>query len=198
MPLTKLNQEMARFYGSEPLVAGAGPVPCRLMLIGEAPGAREIETGTPFVGRAGGNLQDFLAGIGLSRADLYITNVCKFRPVRIREGRRRTVSNRTPTAAEVRDALPFLLEEIACVDPELIVTLGNTPLNALSGNRSQRIGDVHGRPLLLEEGPLLGRTLFALYHPASLIYNPGLQADYAQDMLFLRERLREMEFPVGG
>lgn len=190
--MSEINAAIALLYGDEPLVYGSGPVPCPIMMIGEAPGAKEIESGTPFSGQAGGHLEGFLASLGLPRSAVYISNVCKFRPVRVREGRRRTVSNRTPTAAEIRAAVPLLSEEIACVDPRILITLGNTPLQAVTGDSALRVGSVHGACLAPADPLLRGRCLFPLYHPASLIYNPGLRQRYDADIEQLRETLREM------
>lgn len=188
--MPEIREAITALYGGTPVVFGCGPVPCAVMMIGEAPGAKEIEAGTPFCGQAGGNLSSFLEQLGLNRSEIYITNVCKFRPVRIREGRRRTVSNRTPTAAEIAAAVPVLRDEIDCVDPRIIITLGNTPLRAVSGCRDMNIGSVHGTCVLPADST--GRCIFALYHPASIIYNPRLKADYEADLDALRSRLAEM------
>lgn len=193
MQMEEIHEALRKLYPDTPLVFGQGPVPAQVMLIGEAPGATEVERGMPFCGQAGENLTAFLASAGISRENLYITNVCKFRPVRIREGRRTTASNRTPTAAEIRRAVPLLLEEIALVSPRIVVTLGNTPLQAVTGDRDMRVGDVHGGCLYAQAGALAGRCLFPLYHPASVIYNRSLKATYDEDLEKLRERLLEME-----
>ncbi len=123
------------------LVFGEGPLHARVMLVGEAPGEREALEGRPFVGRAGKNLDAFLQGAGLKRDELYVTNAVKFRPVRTSQAGR-TV-NRPPTQEEVRIFAPWLLREIALVDPACVVTLGNVPLRAVTGERLT-IGDVHG------------------------------------------------------
>ena len=181
----EIDEALALLYGDVPLVYGSGPVPCAVMMVGEAPGAREIESGTPFTGQAGGHLDTFLAELGLPRSAVYISNVCKFRPTRVRHGRRTTISNRTPTTAEVRTAVPFLLEEIACINPRIIITLGNTPLRAVLGDREISVGAVHGSSLSPDTEPLSGRLLFSLYHPASLIYNPSLKPVYADDVTMI-------------
>lgn len=192
MQMQEIHEALRQLYPDTPLVFGAGPVPAQVMLIGEAPGAEEVAQGRPFCGQAGKNLTSFLASAGISRENLYITNVCKFRPVRIREGKRTTVSNRTPAASEVHKALPLLHAEIALVDPKIIVTLGNTPLAAVSGAKDMRIGQVHGTCLYAEEGAAAGRCLFALYHPASIIYNSSLRPVYEEDLERLRVRLSEL------
>lgn len=195
MQMQEINGALAVLYGDTPIVCGSGPVPCAIMMVGEAPGAREIEKGTPFCGQAGGNLEGFLHALGLPRAEVYITNVCKFRPTRIRKGKRTTVSNRTPTAAEVREAVPFLLDEIGVVDPQIIITLGNTPLRAVTGQKDLNVGSVHG--ICRQAESLPGRCIFPLYHPASLIYNPGLRAAYDRDIALLEAELRKRELLHG-
>lgn len=166
-------------------VPGEGVPYPRLLLIGEAPGKREAEQRRPFVGPAGKQLDAFLAGAGIDRAQLYVTNVVKFRPTRISPAGREV--NRTPTAAEVAAFRPYLLREIAILAPEWIATLGNTPLNALFPE-GLRIGDVHGQVLTAGD---LATPVFPMYHPASLIYNPGLRDTYANDMAALHARLAE-------
>ena len=165
-------------------VPGEGPQRARLMLIGEAPGEQEAQEGRPFVGRAGKNLDRFLALAGLRREEIYITNAVKFRPTRM--GKREKPVNRTPTNAEVAQFRPLLLREIRMVQPELIVTLGNVPLRAVTGERIS-VGEVHGRIL---ERRVEGVPLFALYHPASVIYNGSLAEVYERDVCTLGEQCR--------
>lgn len=156
------------------LVFGEGPAQARLMLVGEAPGEQEAMLGRPFVGKAGKLLDAFIAGTGLTRAEMYVTNTVKFRPSRVSKAGR--VVNRTPTQEEIAAFLPFLKKEIAQVDPACVVTLGNVPLRALLGEK-ETIGQAHGQLRRQED-----RLYFPMYHPASMIYNPGLKAIFAQDM----------------
>ena len=180
--MKKLNQEMEKFFrelyaGEEKvLVFGEGAKNARLMLVGEAPGAQEALMGRPFVGKAGKNLDEFLALSGFKREELYITNAVKFRPTKV-SAAGRTV-NRTPTREEVQLFLPWLKSEIAAIKPECIVTLGNTALSALCGKAV--IGQVHGRFLEAD-----GRAVYPIYHPASLIYNRSLAETYREDLMRL-------------
>ena len=157
------------------LVFGEGPAGARLMLIGEAPGEQESLLGRPFVGKAGRNLDRFLELAGMRREELYITNTVKLRPTKT--GRSGRLSNRPPTREEIALFLPWLLREIREVEPHAIATLGNTPLQALAG-RSATIGALHGQ--WVETGD--GLRIFALYHPASLIYNRSLEPVYEEDV----------------
>ena len=189
--MENLRAEMTTFYQKlypdEPktLVFGEGPVHARLMMIGEAPGEQESLKGRPFVGKAGKNLDEFLKLSGLDRAELYITNTVKYRPVKI-SAAGHTV-NRAPTQEEIDQGLPFLKREILLVDPDVIVTLGNVPLRALLG-RSATIGAVHGRWQTWEE-----RRLYPLYHPASVIYNRALKSVYEEDVVRLGTFFREIK-----
>lgn len=191
--LTQFRRECRTFFGAlwpaeeKVLVFGEGrsdhpPV----MLIGEAPGEQETLQGRPFVGKAGKNLDGFLTAIGLRREDIYISNVVKVRPVKVSEKGR--ASNRAPSREELLLFTPWLYEEIALVQPQLIVTLGNTALQALLGAKTV-IGSCHGsvqRALVAWEGGAQDFDVFPLYHPASIIYNRALKATYDEDLLCLR------------
>ena len=165
------------------LVFGEGPKHAKLMLIGEAPGEQETLQGRPFVGKAGQNLDHFLVLAGLRREEIYITNAVKLRPTKT--GKTGRLSNRPPTKDEIALFRPWLLREIAEVAPQMIATLGNVPLRAVTG-RSLTIGEVHGQ--VIDAGET-GLPLFALYHPASLIYNRALSDVYEQDVRALAQRL---------
>ena len=180
MSMKKLRGELSAFidalYSGEKkvLVHGEGDVGAPVMLIGEAPGEQETLMGRPFVGKAGKNLDEFLAGAGMQRGDLYVTNTVKFRPTKL-SPTGRTV-NRSPTQEEVKLFLPWLMREIELVGPKCVVTLGNVPLKALT-DRGNTIGDLHGRFIDWN-----GRLLFPMYHPASVIYNPALKEIYRADL----------------
>ena len=159
------------------LVFGEGPLHPKLMLIGEAPGEQETLMGRPFVGKAGKNLDHFLELAGMRREEIYISNAVKIRPTKT--GKTGRISNRPPTKEEIALFRPWLLREINLVAPQVIATLGNVPLFAVTGDRRLTIGEAHGR--VMEAGET-GRRLFALYHPASLIYNRSLEPVYEQDV----------------
>ena len=168
------------------LVFGEGPERPRLMLIGEAPGEQETLQGRPFVGKAGQNLDHFLELAGLRREDIYISNAVKLRPTKT--GKTGRLSNRPPTKDEIALFRPWLMREIGEVAPRMIATLGNVPLRAVTG-RALSIGDVHGQMIAAGE---TGLPLFALYHPASLIYNRSLTDVYEQDVRALAQRLERL------
>ena len=164
-----------------------------LMLIGEAPGGEEEKLGRPFVGKAGKNLDGFLEAVGLERGEIWISNVVKVRPSRV--GPTGRTANRPPDRAELEAFTPLLKEEILLVRPRLLVTLGNTALRAVLG-RDASVGTLHGRAVSAEisaGGERLSLPLFALYHPASVIYNRSLSEVYAHDLELLRTFLTEQK-----
>ena len=181
----ELSAFIQRLYEGERkvLVFGEGRVGAPVMMIGEAPGEQESLQGRPFVGKAGKNLDAFLERAGLDRAALYVSNTVKFRPTKLSPAGR-TV-NRPPTQEEVKLFLPWLLREIELVDPKYIITLGNVPLKALAG-RASVIGALHGQFLDWN-----GRTLYPMYHPASVIYNPSLREVYQRDIDLFAEKYRD-------
>lgn len=169
------------------MVFGEGPCPAAVMLVGEAPGAEETKLSRPFVGRAGKNLDSFLAALELERGDIYITNVVKFRPYKV--SAKGSLSNRPPAKEEIACMLPHLLREIEAVRPKVVVTLGNVPLKCLAGDSGIVIGGCHARQLSASARSH-AYTLFPLYHPASVIYNPALKEIYAQDLQDLKRCLK--------
>lgn len=171
-------------FGEKKLVFGEGAQMPILMMIGEAPGGDEEKQGKPFVGKAGKNLSAFLEVIGLKRDEIYISNVVKLRPTKSSPKTGKEV-NRPPSKDEIAFFLPYLMDEIQLIAPKMIVTLGNVPLKAVSGDKSMNIGDVHGKPYTLTDG----RILFPLYHPAAIIYNRALTQVYQEDLVTLKDFL---------
>lgn len=179
MTLSGQYKKLEKFArGKGGLVFGYGDLNAEVLLLGEAPGKEEVLAAQPFVGKAGKNLNEFLAMTGLTRDKLYLTNVVKFRPTRVSE--KGTVSNRPPTQEEIALCRPCLEAEIEAVNPKLILSLGNVALQALLG-KDAKIGNYHGKATKNAQG----RTVFALYHPASIIYNPKLKETYAKDIAAL-------------
>lgn len=162
---------IAENYKDEPTggyITGDGPIPCDILFVGEAPGKTEVEEGKPFVGMAGKTFESYLNSIGLSRDKIRITNTCFVRPITIKEGKngRTSISNRPPKTREVEMFREVLDEEIALVNPKVIVTLGNVPLKRLTNFKS--IGECHGSLYFNQE---LKRHVFPMYHPSALTYN---------------------------
>lgn len=168
------------------VVFGEGKEHAQILLIGEAPGENEEKQGKPFVGAAGKNLMEFLDILGLTREDIYITNVVKIRPYKISEKTGKRI-NRTPNKIEFDASVPILKRQIEYIHPRIVVTLGNTALRAVYFDNKITIGDVHGRPIGME-----GYTLFPLYHPASIIYNRALKDTYIDDVKRLKSYMNNM------
>ena len=168
------------------LVFGAGNADADLMFVGEAPGRHEDEQGLPFVGRAGQLLEQLLGEIGLSRADVFITNTLKCRPP----------GNRDPLPSELEVCTPFLYRQIELIQPRVICTLGNFATKLLT-ERPDGISRCHGRPCVRELG---GRPvrLFPVFHPAAALRTPQIadlmRADFARLPAMLEEPLPD---PVG-
>lgn len=181
MEIKNLIDEMLLAFPEKHLVFGEGNPAARICLIGEAPGEKEDEAGRPFVGKAGKQLDEFLLISGIRREEVYITNAVKFRPTAT--GKKGLV-NRTPTKSEIEAFRPYLLRELESLGAEVIVTLGNTPLFAVT-SENLRIGDVHGTFL-----PLGKKTLYPMYHPASVIYNRSLKETYTADIVRLGEKMK--------
>jgi uracil-DNA glycosylase family 4 len=154
------------------LVPGEGSATAKVMIVGEAPGAKEDETGRPFVGGAGRLLDELLAEAGLERGDVFITNVVKARPP----------GNRDPKADEVAHHLPWLEAQLDVIRPELLVPLGRHALKRFAPDTT--ITKAHGR--VVEHD---GRTLFPMYHPAAALRNPKLRETLHEDARALREAL---------
>lgn len=163
------------------VVFGEGNLDAHIVLVGEAPGEKETKLVRPFVGQAGKNLDEFLEVLELKREEIYITNTVKFRPFKVnpRTGR---LSNRPPDRRETELCLPYLKKQLEIIKPEVVVTLGNTPLKALTGDKSITIGERHGTLIKMEDF-----YIFPLYHPASIIYNVALKDVYHEDLLKLKE-----------
>nr|WP_310461842.1 uracil-DNA glycosylase [Sphaerotilus sp.] len=169
-------------------VFGVGHPQAQWMLIGEAPGEQEDRQGEPFVGKAGQLLDSMLRAVGLTRSEapaheqVYIANVLKCRPPQ----------NRNPEPQEVAQCEPYLLRQIALVQPKLILAMGRFAVQSLL-KTGEPIGRLRGR---LHEVPgIPGVPVVVTYHPAYLLRNPLDKARSWDDLCLAREvmatRLRE-------
>lgn len=158
-------------------VPGEGSLDAEIMFVGEGPGRNEDLTGRPFVGAAGKFLDELLAGIGLKRKDVFIGNVVKCRPP----------DNRVPLLSEIEACKPYLYAQIAIIQPKVICTLGNTPLNTLIAP-NLTIGRVHGRVFKKD-----GFTFIPLYHPAAALYHNALKGTLKEDFKKLKEYIENLK-----
>jgi DNA polymerase len=159
-------------------VPGSGNPNARIMLVGEAPGFYEDQSGVPFVGPAGKLLDELLGVAGLNRKDVFITNVVKHRPP----------GNRDPEPDELDACDAYLRAQIAAIKPEIIVTLGRFSLGKFVQNvRAMR--DVHGRAIPTEGG----LTICAMYHPAAALHQGALRSVLEQDFRALPMMLARIQ-----
>ena len=144
--------------GRTTIVFGTGNPRAGLMCIGEAPGADEDVQGKPFVGRAGQLLTKMLQSVGFDRdRDCYITNIVKCRPP----------ANRNPESDEIAACEPFLLAQLATIQPRVVLALGSFAAQALLRTK-EPIGKLRGRVY-----PYHSMVLIPTFHPAFLLRNPG-------------------------
>ena len=149
-------------------VPGEGPSNADILFIGEGPGFHENEQGRPFVGAAGRFLEELLNSIGMSREEVFITNVVKCRPP----------GNRDPRAEEIETCTSnYLDRQIQAINPKVIVTLGRYSMGLYLPNA--KIGDVHGQALVVK-----GRLVVPMYHPAAALHQaslkPVIERDFAK------------------
>lgn len=145
-------------------VFGQGSADARLVFVGEAPGFHEDKKGLAFVGKAGDLLTKMIVAMGLSREEVFICNVLKCRPP----------NNRDPAPDEIAACSPYLLRQLAIIEPEVIVTLGAPASRTLLATHDS-IGRLRGRFHDFHvEGPLSGEPipLMPTYHPAYLLRSP--------------------------
>jgi DNA polymerase len=148
------------------IVNGVGPADAALCFVGEAPGRVEDEGGEPFVGRSGDVLDEALREVGLARADVRITNCARCRPP----------ENRDPTAEELTNCRPYLENELAHVEPELLVALGKVPSEHLL-ERSVAVTNEAGAIETAELGGARYDTLVCV-HPAATLYDRSQRSTF--------------------
>ena len=140
------------------IVVSRGNPFAKLMIVGEAPGAKEEELGEPFVGRSGKLLDKLLQNAGFDiNQDVYFCNVVKCRPPQ----------NRRPTKIEIQENLPWLYQQIKLINPSVIVLVGATALEAILKIKS-RISSFRGKWIDWE-----GKLVMTVFHPSYLLRNPS-------------------------
>ncbi|MDQ5971956.1 MAG: uracil-DNA glycosylase [Patescibacteria group bacterium] len=146
------------------LVFGYGNPDAQIVFVGEAPGKNEDLKGLPFVGAAGKFLDEMLATINLKREDIYITNIVKYRPP----------NNRDPLPEEKSAFLPYLQQQMAIIQPKVIVTLGRHSMECFLPGL--KISEVHGQAKRKN-----GQVYLPLFHPAAALYNGGMRQTLLDD-----------------
>ena len=154
-------------------VPGEGNPKAKLICVGEAPGAKEDETGRPFVGQAGQLLNKILAAIDLTREEVFICNVLKHRPP----------GNRNPRPEEVEACSPYLIRQLELIKPKVIVAFGTFAAQTLLNTKTS-IGQLRG---LMHK--YHGIPLVVTYHPAALLRNPAWKRPTWEDVKLARRIL---------
>jgi DNA polymerase len=166
-------------------VPGVGNTETKVLLIGEAPGGSEDIKGEPFVGSAGKFLDELLIEAGLSRKDVFITNIVKCRPP----------DNRDPSTEEIETCTPYLNRQTNIIEPRLIVTLGkhstayifskaNIPFHSITQTHGKTYEiSIHGMKI----------TVFPTFHPAAALYNAKYGDELLKDFRQLRKELLKRE-----
>src|SRR3989344_5250587 len=184
-PEALLVKDTEIFKNCTNIVVGKGNIQASIMFIGEAPGRNEDLEGFPFVGAAGKNLDKLLEKVGLSMANVYIANILKCRPP----------ENRAPSNEEIRAHTPWLLKQIADINPKVICSLGNYATKFfLSGTDVNNmktqpgITSVHGKVKMIEINGMSVK-LIPLFHPAAIIYNRGLLGEWEKDIEIVKKEI---------
>ena len=159
-------------------VIGEGSHDAKIMFVGEAPGRNEAKTGRPFCGAAGKILDELLAGVGIDRKEVYVTNIVKDRPP----------ENRDPLPSEIDMYGPFLDRQIDIIQPKVIATLGRYSMGYIMSKfnvpLTSSISSLHGTSFdaTASYGPI---KIVVLYHPAAAIYNQKLKETLTEDIKIL-------------
>ena len=162
-------------------VPGEGPTHAEIMFIGEGPGARENEQGRPFVGASGKFLDQLLEQAGVTRADIWITNVVKCRPP----------GNRDPLPDEIETCTSnYLQHQIDIVNPSIIVTLGRHSMGLFF--KGAKITQIHGQMRQVGD-----RFVIAMFHPAAALHQISLRPVLMDDFAKLPELLKEARAALG-
>lgn len=149
-------------------VPGEGPANSDILFIGEGPGFFENEQGRPFVGQAGKLLEELLRKLGMTREQVFITNVVKCRPP----------GNRDPLPDELQACSNYLDRQIGAINPKIIVTLGRYSMAKFMP--LAKISDVHGKSVWVKD-----RLIVAMYHPAAALHQPALKPALEKDFMQL-------------
>jgi uracil-DNA glycosylase family 4 len=166
-------------------VPGVGNPESKLMLVGEAPGRSEDIQGEPFVGAAGKLLDTLLSEIGLSRTQVFITNVVKCRPP----------ENRDPLPDEIETCTPYLNRQIGIIQPAMIITLGKHSTAYVLGRANLPFSSItqeHGKA---HEAVILGveTVIFPTFHPAATLYNAQYENQIRDDFQIMKKELLKRE-----
>lgn len=161
-------------------VFGNGNPDAEIVFIGEAPGKKEDETGIPFIGTAGKFLEEMLTSINMKRADIYITNIVKYRPP----------NNRDPKPLEKEQCADWLRAELEFIQPKLIIFLGRHSMNHFFPNL--KISEAHGKYIHEKIPNFPIANFLPLYHPAAALYNGGMRENLMTDFAKIPKILQKI------
>ena len=166
------------------IVFSDGNPDAEIMIIGEGPGANEDLEGVPFIGKTGELLDKMLLSINLNRENVYISNVVNYRPP----------ENRSPTKAEITRYLPYLIKHIEIINPQILILLGGSALNAVIST-DKVISDVRGKWIEKKIGSC--KTLVIVsYHPAFLMRQPDQKKMSWIDLKMIRKKILDLKINI--
>ena len=166
------------------IVFSDGNPDAEIMIIGEGPGANEDLEGVPFIGKTGELLDKMLLSINLNRENVYISNVVNYRPP----------ENRSPTKAEITRYLPYLIKHIEIINPQILILLGGSALNAIIST-DKVISDVRGKWIEKKIGSC--KTLVIVsYHPAFLMRQPDQKKMSWIDLKMIRKKILNLKINI--
>jgi uracil-DNA glycosylase len=169
------------YKGRTHAVPGEGPTHAEIMLIGEGPGANEDKQGRPFVGASGKFLEELLSQAGVTRADVWITNVVKCRPP----------GNRDPEMIEIETCTTnYLDQQIKLVNPSIIVTLGRHSMSRFIPDA--KITQIHGQMQKIGK-----RFIIPMFHPAAALHQQRFRPMLLEDFAKLPQLLEEVRAGLG-
>ena len=166
------------------IVFSDGDPGAQIMVIGEGPGANEDLEGVPFIGRTGELLDKMLLSINLDRDNVYISNVVNYRPP----------ENRNPSKEEVARYLPYLIKHIEIINPQILILLGSTALNAIIGS-DKVISEIRGRWIEKKIGDC-NTSVIVSFHPAFLMRQPDQKKLSWLDLKMIRKKILDLKIKI--
>ena len=169
------------YFSRKKAVCGYGTDKPKLVIIGEAPGAKEDEVGRPFVGRSGNLLNKALNYAGILPKDIYITNSVRCRPK----------IGKSPKITEIKSCSDYLKEELRILKPLMLVPMGNSAirsLNVILGTKLGRISELEGTVIFLDE-----KLIAPQYHPAAILRNPKKMEQFKDNFVKIAEILKNLD-----
>ena len=169
---------------SKNIVLGEGNIDSPIMLIGEAPGEIEDKVGNPFKGESGELLDKMLIAINIKRQNIYTSYAINFRPP----------EDRKPTSPEIKRYSNFLKEHISIIDPKIIILMGSTAMEAVTGI-NEKISSERGKwkEIILNNNTY---PLMITFNPSYLIRYPDNKKYSWEDLKKIREKVKELKLTI--